>query len=75
MMSLDDIIRIFADLDTLSREDPEEFHELMYRIARTWLMIQALASKVMIDEVKDMDVDDLDSEFMAKIIKDIGGEA
>ena len=74
-MSLDDIIKFFADLDALSKEDPEEFHQLLYRMSKTWLMVNALSSRVMIDEMRDMDIDDIDSEFIAKIIKDIGGEA
>ncbi len=75
MMSLDDIIVIFAELEMLSKTDPEEFYTLMSRIAKTWLMIQAISTKVMVQEIEDMSSDDIDSEFMAKIIKDIGGEA
>tara|TARA_B100000131_G_scaffold123759_1_gene120893 strand:+ start:364 stop:588 length:225 start_codon:yes stop_codon:yes gene_type:complete len=74
-MSLDDIIVIFAELEMLSKTDPEEFYTLMSRIAKTWLMIQAISTKVMVQEIEDMSSDDIDSEFMAKIIKDIGGEA
>ena len=74
-MSLDDIIVIFAELEMLSKTDPEEFYTLMSRIAKTWLMIQAISTKVMVQEMEDMSSNDIDSEFIAKIIKDIGGEA
>jgi len=74
-MSLDDIIVIFAELEMLSKTDPEEFYTLMSRIAKTWLMIQAISTKVMVEEMEDMSSNDIDSEFIAKIIKDIGGEA
>ena len=74
-MNLDDIIVLFAELEMLSKTDPEEFHTLIYRIAKTWLMIQAISTKVMMEEIEDMTGDDVDSAFMAKIIKDIGGEA
>lgn len=75
MMSLDQVIKLFADLEELSVTDPEEFENLLYRIAKTYMIVQALFTKVMIKEMKDMDIDDIESDFMAKVIKDIGGEA
>ena len=74
-MSLDDVIKFFADLQELAEDDPEAFHQLIYRLAKTWLMIQAISSRVMMDEIKGMDIDDIEEEFIARVIKDIGGEA
>ena len=75
MMSLDQVIKLFADLEELSNNDPEEFETLLYRVAKTFMIVQALFTKVMIKEMKDMDIDNIESDFIAKVIKDIGGEA